>query len=68
MGRVTGRCLAAVCPQWQHVAVAQGVQIVGPGLQHGAALLHKLGAVVGADIQVFDAVGQLRLNYSKANA
>ena len=55
-------CLAAVCPQWQHIALAQGVQVVGPGLQHGAALLHKFGAVVGAAVQVFHAVGQLGLD------
>ena len=54
--------LAAECPQWQHIALAQGVQVVGPGLQHGAALLHKFGAVVGAAVQVFHAVGQLGLD------
>ena len=62
VGWVVGRCLAAVCPQWQHIAPAQGVQVVGPGLQHGAALLHKFGAVVGAAVQVFCAVGQLGLD------
>ena len=62
VGWVVGRCLAAVCPQWQHIALAQGVQVVGPGLQHGAALLHKLGAVVGAAVQVLCAVGQLGLD------
>ena len=54
--------LAAECPQWQHIALAQGVQVAGSGLQHGAALLHKLGAVVGAAVQVFCAVGQLGLD------
>ena len=54
--------LAAECPQWQHIALAQGVQVAGSGLQHGAALFHKLGAVVGAAVQVFHAVGQLGLD------
>lgn len=62
VGKVAGRCLAAVSSQWQHIALAQGVQVVGPGLQHGAALLHELGAVVGAAVQVFHAVGQLCLD------
>ena len=62
VGWVVGRCLAAVCPQWQHIALAQGVQVAGSGLQHGAALLHKLGAVVGAAVQVLCAVGQLGLD------
>lgn len=61
-GKVAGQCLAAVCPQWQHIPLAQGVQIVGPCLQHAAALLHKLGTVAGAPVQVFHAVGQLRLD------
>ena len=51
-----------MCPQWQHIALAQGVQVVGPGLQHSTALLYELGAVVGAAVQVFHAVGQLRLD------
>ena len=34
MGKVAGHCLAAVCPQWQHVALAQGVQKPQHGRGH----------------------------------
>ena len=69
VGLVVRRYLAAVCPQWQHVALAQGVQIVGPCLQRGAALLHKLATVAGAPVQVFHAVAPDGIpSSSKTNA
>ena len=50
--------------QRHHVATgAQRVQVVGPGLQHLAALGMELRAVVGTAQCIFDAVGELGLDH-----